>query len=127
MEETQPNEIESDRRENKAENKPAVAGLSRDPENYVPSDHFLTRFSPSCGRPDDTRHNPRITSDVVETCIREGELRRANGAGRWIFEAEVAGHQWWLVVGINEGKHNDVLTAYVPGVHETDDELNGGA
>lgn len=30
-----------------------------------------------------------------------------------------------VVVGLHEGRHNDVLT-YVPGVHETDTELNGG-
>lgn len=91
-------------------------GFSREPADYAPTEHFLTRFSSVHGSSASTRICPEITGDVVETCIREGEL--LEGEGRcWRLEAEVGGYQWRLVVDIRPDEDNRVCTALVPGVH----------
>lgn len=105
------------------------AGFSRYPADYVPTDHFLQRFDEDTGTIE-ARTNPRITGAVIETCIRDGELKSANG-DRWVLEADVDGVMWWLVVGIHEGRSNDVLTAYAPDRHQLAggperDQVGGG-
>lgn len=95
-------------------------GFSREPADYVPTEHFLTRFSPTHGSKAATRIAPEITGEVVETCIREGELLR--GSGRcWRLETEVDGHRWRLVADIRPDELNRVLTALVPGIHRPGD------
>lgn len=106
-------------------------GFSRDPADYSPTNHFLTRFSDAHGSPSDTRVNPSITGDVIETCIREGELSPAHG-GRWRLETEVDDHLWRLVVAIEPNPQtNWVCSALVPGRrqptdHDPDARLGGG-
>lgn len=106
--------------EQTSDNTDEPEGFSREPEDYRPTEHFLTRFSHSHGPKAATRIAPPITGDVISACIREGEVLPA--AGRcWRLETEVAGHQWRLVVDIRPDESNRVMTALVPGVHRPDD------
>lgn len=98
----------------------APAGFSRRPEAYRPTEHFLVRYSPNHGSERETRLNPQITSEVIETCITEGTLREGH-SGRWRLEADVDGYRWRLVVAIHADSSNAVLTALVPGVHDDGD------
>lgn len=94
--------------------------LPRDPAQYRPSDHFRYRFS--------RREDPPITGEVVETCIRGGEITEARGFRRYRFEATLPYRdrdvRWWLIVGLTEtGPPYTVITAYAPDEHpreETD-------
>lgn len=98
----------------------APEGFARDPAAYVPTDHFLTRFSDRCGRKSETRIAPPITGKVVRGCIEDGTLREgANGCYR--LETPIDGHEWRLVVDIRPDADNRVMTALVPGIHSPSD------
>lgn len=94
-------------------------GFSRDLGDYSPTNHFLCRLSDGYGPASETRVNPPITSEVIGTCIREGELRPGH-SGRWLLEAEVGGYEWRLVVSI-DGDRRLVQSDLVSGVHSPDD------
>lgn len=91
-----------------------AANAPRDPSAISTTEHFLRRFSDKHGPEHETRRDPAITSNVIETCVREGAVRRGRGE-TVVYEATVDGHEWWLVVGFDGGA--SALTAYVPGVH----------
>lgn len=117
--------------EQSSDNTDVPEGFSRSPEDYRSTEHFLTRFSATHGSKAATRLAPEITGEVVETCIKEGELLR--GSGRcWRLETEVDGRRWRLVVDVRPDELNRVLTALVPGIHRAGDHdpekrLEGGS
>lgn len=94
--------------------------LSRNPSDYAPTDHFLIRARRSFGPITETRTSPSITVDVIETCFKEGEIKRARD-GCVKFMAEVNGVEWHLVA--HEGR---ALTAYAPD-HHSEEIVEGDA
>lgn len=92
-----------------------LASPPREPSKIRPTEHLLRRYSDEYGPGHETRRNPEITDAIIETCIREGDVRRGNGE-TIVYEALVDGHEWWVVVGFRGGP--SAITAYVPGVHE---------
>lgn len=79
----------------------------RNPREIRPTTHFVDRFK--------RRRNPSITSEVVETCIKHGEVTPGRGS-TLLYENDVRGVRWRLVVGFGAGDPV-AITAYAPGVH----------
>lgn len=87
-------------------------GLSRDPADYAPTDHFVIRSQRCYGPISETRAAPPITGDVVETCITRGEVRSTGAeSGRFELVADVHGREWRLVIQTKDVGPNLVLTA----------------
>lgn len=99
-----------------------VQNPPRDPSAIHPTEHFLRRLSNDHGASCETRRNPPITSEVIETCILEGEISPGNGHSL-LYETDVDGYEWRLVVGFETGAPVAV-TAYVPSIHHA--SRNGG-
>lgn len=74
--------------------------LSRDPSDYVPTDHFLIRAKRDFGPRGETRVCPPITPKVTRTCIAEGTVESAC-AGHVKFVAMVDEIEWHMVVHID--------------------------
>lgn len=113
-----------------AEPEHRIAGMavSRDPGDYSPTRHFLIRYRRECGPARETRTNPPITSDVIQTCITQGALDRdPGGRDRVRFVAEVDGFEWRLIGRITERGTNEVISAFVPGRHQPDQFDLGGS
>lgn len=91
-----------------------IESVPRDPSAIRPTEHFLRRYSNEYGTSHETRRDPEITGDVIETCIREGTISPGEGRAL-LYETEVDGHEWRLIVGFKDGPV--AVTAYVPGVH----------
>lgn len=87
----------------------------RNPEDIHTTEHFLRRFSNDHGASCETRRNPEITGEIIETCIVDGDISPGNGRSL-LYETEIDGYEWRLVVGFETGAPVAV-TAYCPSVH----------
>lgn len=125
--------------------------LSRDPSDYVPTDHFLIRAKRDFDPRGETRVCPPITPKVTRTCIAEGAVEPPRD-GHVKFVAMVDEIEWHLAVYVDgadreleqlqlleQGKGLDldgepvedvggiddvegrVLTAYAPDKHTPED------
>lgn len=90
--------------------------IPREPSAYRRTEHFRYRFH--------RRTDPEITGEVVRECIENGRVKPTAASDRRIFEAEVDGITWWVIVKfLNEAFVKDsekhlALTAYAPDEHE---------
>lgn len=95
--------------------------VSRDPADYSATDHFVIRARHSYGPVSETRAYPPITSDVIETCICDGEVHDAKGPeSSRKFVADVDGIEWHLLV---YGQR--VITAFAPSEHYRRKQFGG--
>jgi len=92
--------------------------LLREPSAYRATDHFRYRYN--------HREDPPVTDEVIETCIREGDIvagDRVVGPNCFGFETEVNGVQWRVVVqAVAEGPPHLAVTAFSPELHDRDEE-----
>lgn len=62
----------------------------RDPDQYEMSEHFHSMLI--------RRENPEANSETIEKVLENGHIKSTHKSGRYIFEYEVDGWEWWIVV-----------------------------
>jgi len=83
----------------------------RDPDEYWVTDHFQSMKL--------RREDPEITTEIINEVVKKGHIK-SGSKGRYIFEHEIDGWRWWIVVELsdeaflNEDKKHIALTVYSP-------------
>lgn len=93
----------------------------RDPDQYSMSKHFHSMLT--------RRKNPEPTTDIIKQVLQFGHIKSTHKSGRFIFEFEVEGWCWWVVVQMVDDAFTDLnkkhvaVTVYSPDSKEHEETV----